>query len=177
VSLGACNTSGSSTLFVNPAPQTPTVIQMSGYLATYIIANSFQWYLNGSPISGATLNTYVPTVDGYYSVWAANGNCMTSSQSLLISVLGLKEFTSVFSNITIGPNPTKDEFYLTFEDSINEEISYEIQNNLGQKIVSASIKPTSGNKVKIATNSLSNGVYFLKLKQGNKQAAYKFIKQ
>jgi PKD repeat protein len=177
VSLGACNTPGSSTLFVNPAPQTPTVIQMSGYLATYIIANSFQWYLNGSPISGATLNTYVPTVDGYYSVWAANGNCMTSSQSLLISVLGLKEFTSVFSNITIGPNPTKDELYLTFENSINEEISYEIQNNLGQKIVSASIKPTSGNKVKIATNSLSNGVYFLKLKQGNKQAAYKFIKQ
>lgn len=176
-SLGACNTVGSSTLFVDPAPQTPTVLTMSGYLATYIIANSFQWYLNGSPIPGATLNTYVPMVDGYYSVWASNGNCMASSQSIYVSVTGLKEFTSVFSNITIGPNPAKEELNLTFENSINEEISYEIQNNLGQKIVSSGIKPTPGNKVKIATNSLPNGVYFLKLKQGNKQAAYKFIKQ
>lgn len=176
-SLGACNTTGSSTLFVNPAPQTPTVIPMSGYLATYVTATSYQWYLNGSAIPGATLNTYVPITDGYYSVWVANGNCLASSPSLLVSVLGLKEFTSVFSNVTIGPNPAKDEINLTFENSINEEISYEIQNNLGQKIVSSSIKPTSGNKVKIATNSLSNGVYFLNLKQGNKQAAYKFIKQ
>jgi Secretion system C-terminal sorting domain/Sortilin, neurotensin receptor 3,/PKD domain len=176
-SLGACNTIGSSTLFVNPAPQTPTVTPMSGYLATYVTATSYQWYLNGSAIPGATLNTYVPLTDGYYSVWVANGNCLASSPSLLVSVLGLKEFTSVFSNITIGPNPAKDELNLTFENSINEEISYEIQNNLGQKIVSSNIKPTSGNKVKIATNSLSNGVYFLNLKQGNKQAAYKFIKQ
>jgi PKD repeat protein len=176
-SLGACNTIGSSTLFVNAVPLTPTVVAMAGYLATYVFANNFQWYLNGSPILGATSYTYVPTVDGYYSVWVSNGNCLASSESMFVSVLGLKEFTSVFSNITIGPNPAKGELNLIFENSINEEIYYEIQNNLGQKIYSSTIKSTSGNKAKIVTQSLSNGVYFLNLKQGNKKAAYKFIKQ
>jgi PKD repeat protein len=176
-SLGACSTIGSSTLYVSAAPQTPTVLLMPGYLTTYIIASTYQWYLNGSPISGATSSTYAPTTDGYYSVWVANGNCTSSSDAVYISTLGLKEAASVFGNIILGPNPVKDELNLIFENSINEEIQYEIQNNLGQKIYSSSIRSNSGSKAKIGTQSLPNGVYFLNLKQGNKQATFKFIKQ
>ncbi|MEI8137920.1 MAG: T9SS type A sorting domain-containing protein, partial [Bacteroidota bacterium] len=177
VSLGACNTTGSSTLFVNALPQSPIVTALPGYLSTSAIASSYQWYLNGSPIIGATSNTFAPSVDGYYSVWVANGNCIASSQPILISVLGLKEFTSIFSNITIGPNPVKEDLELVFENSIASEISYEIQNNLGQSVLISTIKSNSGNNAKIATQSLPAGVYFLNLKQGNNKAVYKFIKQ
>ncbi|MBA2610856.1 MAG: T9SS type A sorting domain-containing protein [Bacteroidetes bacterium] len=176
-SLGACNTTGSSTLFVSVSPQTPTIIAMSGYLSTTVTANSYQWYLNGSPIAGATSNTFVPTVDGYYSIWVANGNCQSSSQAIQITVAGLKEFSAVFSNITIGPNPVKDELKLVFENSVKEEIMYEIQDNSGKTIVRSGIRSGSGNEARIATQGLANGVYFLNLTQGNKQAVYKFIKQ
>lgn len=176
-SLGACNTTGSSTLFVNAPPQTPTVVAMPGYLSTTVIALSYQWYLNGSPIAGATSNTFVPLTDGYYSVWAANGNCLTSSAPLQITVSGLNEFATVFSNIIIGPNPVKDELKLTFTSELLDEANYEIQNNLGQIVFRSQIKLNTGKEAKIATNSLSSGVYFLNLKQGNKQAVYKFLKQ
>ncbi|MDO9000593.1 MAG: T9SS type A sorting domain-containing protein [Bacteroidota bacterium] len=176
-SLGACSTTGSSTLFVSPPPLTPTVIVAVGYLVTYVLAGSYQWYLNGSPIVGATTFTYAPTVSGYYSIWVSNGNCSASSNSQLVTVLGLNELKSVFTNISIGPNPVNEELNLEFENSLNDEIDYEIQNNLGQTILKSKIKSISGNKAKIATQSLSNGVYFLNLKQGNKQSVYKFIKQ
>lgn len=176
-SLGACNVTGSSTLFINSLPQTPTVIAMSGYLSTTVTASTYQWYLNGSPIVGATSSTYTPTADGYYSVWAANGNCVVSSQPLQITGVGLAEFSSVFSNISIGPNPVKDELRLVFEKIVNEEIKYEIQNNLGQIVVGSAIRSGTGNEIHISTQNLANGVYFLNLTQGNKQAVYKFIKQ
>ena len=176
-SLGACNTTGSSTLFVNTPPQTPVVIAQPGYLTTTVTANAYQWYLNGSPLTGATSNTYVPIADGYYSVWASNGNCIVSSTPVQILISSLGEFSSVFSNIVIGPNPVKDDLKLLFTTEISEEINYEVQNNLGQLVFRSDIRSGSGKEAKIATNSLPNGVYFLNLKQGNKQAVYKFIKQ
>ena len=176
-SLGACNTVGTASLFVYAPPPTPTVMVMTGYLATTVTATSYQWYLNGSPISGATSSTYAPTVDGYYSVWVANGTCLASSNALQISVAGLKEFVSVFSNIIIGPNPVKEDLKLIFASAIKEDLNYEIQNNLGQTVYRSGIKSLVGNEARIATQSLASGVYFLNLNQGNKQAVYKFIKQ
>ena len=177
VSLGACNTTGSSTLFVNSLPPSPVVTALAGYLTTTVVASSYQWYLNGSPIVGATSNTYTPTVDGYYSVWVANGNCIASSQPILISVLGLNEFASVFANISVGPNPVKEDLEIVFEKAILSEISYEVQNNLGQTVLVSTLKLNQSNTAKVATQSLASGVYFLNLKQGNSRAVYKFIKQ
>lgn len=39
------------------------------------IYDSYQWYLNGTPISGATASTYTPTQSGDYSVSVTMGSC------------------------------------------------------------------------------------------------------
>lgn len=43
--------------------------------------DTFQWYFNGNPIPGATLNSYNPLTPGYYYVKAAIGNCGTDEIS------------------------------------------------------------------------------------------------
>lgn len=173
-SLGACNTTGTSTLFVNPTPNTPSVIIGAGVLSTTVVALTYQWYLNGSPIVGETSSTITPTQDGYYSVWVANGSCMASSNSIQIILTTLKE-TAIFNNIVLGPNPTKDLLTLTFNSTLTDEIYYEIENNLGQVVLKSKFKITN-NETKINTQGLAQGVYYLKLKNENKQASYKFIK-
>ena len=173
-SLGACNVTGSSTLFVSPAPSTPTVIIGAGVLSTTVVASTYQWYLNGSPIAGETSSTIAPTQDGYYSVWVANGSCIQSSQAVQIVLTALKE-TAIFNNIVLGPNPTKDLLTLSFSSALASDVNYEIVNNLGQVIAKSKFKITN-NETKINTQGLAQGVYYLKLKSENKQASYKFIK-
>ncbi|MBA3663782.1 MAG: T9SS type A sorting domain-containing protein [Bacteroidetes bacterium] len=172
-SLGACSATGTSTLYVDVPPANPTVIMMPGYLATTVTATSYQWYLNGGPITGETSSTITPMQDGYYSVWVANGNCANSSAALYITVSGLKELVSVFAGVSVGPNPVKDQLLVTLPGVGGTEFSFEITNNLGQ-IVSAS---EAGNTSKINVQSLAPGIYNLTLKKGETRAVYKFIKQ
>lgn len=47
---------------------------------------SYQWFLNGNPITGATSASYVPTQGGSYSVEVANGNCDATSGVISVTV-------------------------------------------------------------------------------------------
>jgi len=174
--LGACSTTGSSTLFVNAAPVTPTVIIMGNYLTTTVSATSYQWYFNGSPIAGETTQTLVPLQDGWYSVWVANGNCLKSSASVNIIVSGLKEMLAL-NGVRVGPNPVKDQLLVNFSAVPDQDIICEIQNNLGQIVSSNLIKANSENTARINVQSLSQGIYYITLKKGETQTVYKFIKQ
>jgi PKD repeat protein len=173
-SLGACNTVGTSTLFVNPTPNTPTVIVGSGVLSTTVIASTYQWYLNGSAIAGETSSTITPTQDGFYSVWVANGSCQASSQPLQIILTSLKE-NSVLNSAVLWPNPVKDQLTVSFNDVLTNDVYYEIENSLGQLVVKSKFKITNKETI-INTQGLAQGVYYLKLKNENKQTTYIFIK-
>lgn len=58
-----------------------TILLTCNTLASY----TYQWNLNGAPISGATTSTYNATVGGNYSVTISDGSCSVVSQPKLIS--------------------------------------------------------------------------------------------
>jgi len=77
-----------------PAPARPT-ISASGPLTfckddsvtlKSSAASSYQWYKNGSPISGATTDTYVAKTEGDYTVVITNSNGCASAPSLVAAV-------------------------------------------------------------------------------------------
>jgi len=174
-SLGACQTPGSYTLFVDPMPDLPTVINMGTYITTTVSAISYQWYLNGVAIVGETTATHTPAGEGLYSVWVANGLCELMSDQVQFSPIGIKELTAL-QKVSIGPNPVREQLFVSFKDEMNSEIKCEIQNNLGQIVNKLTIK-TDNKQAKINVQNLPAGIYYLKLKSGDSQNSYKFIKQ
>lgn len=97
VSLGTCgNTSNVAKLIVNPLPaasftntDSTTAICVGKTLQltanTVPATSSYQWYLNGSPISGANAQIYNAAVGGVYSVRIRDvNNCRKMSDTMTI---------------------------------------------------------------------------------------------
>ena len=86
------NTSSAVVVTVNPVPSTP-VISAGGPItfcapntvtltASATGASSFQWYLNGNPITGATGQNYTAGVTGDYTVTIANASGCTATSAV-----------------------------------------------------------------------------------------------
>jgi predicted extracellular nuclease len=87
------------TVTINPPPATPTITPSGpttfctggSVTLTSSSATGNQWLLNGSPIGGATGQTYPPTASGDYSVKVTDGNGCSA--------------TSAITTVTINPAP------------------------------------------------------------------------
>jgi len=87
------------TVTVNPLPPTPTITpggpttfcQGSSVVLTSSSAAGYQWKLNGSPIGGATLQTYSATTTGSYTVTISDANGCTAA--------------SAATSVTVNPTP------------------------------------------------------------------------
>jgi PKD repeat protein len=175
-SLGACNTVGSSTMNVLAVPETPTIIVGGNILTTTVVAQFYQWYLNGSILPGETSSTIALVLPGQYLVWVANGTCDASSDPVDITDIGLRELTGL-SGLSVGPNPVKDVILLSLKNGNNEDVNYEIQNNLGQIVLRSRFKTDNNKEAKINVQFLAAGIYYLNLQKGESKNSYKFIKQ
>jgi hypothetical protein len=75
--------------------------------------------------------------------------------------------------IKIFPNPTTSTFMITGIHNISE---IEIYNILGQKIMQKK-NETHSPSIEINLNEKQNGIYFIKLKNGNFYSTFKVLKQ
>ena len=99
----------------NGANETPTVAASQSNLTfcqgenvtlTSSNASSYQWYLNGNAIAGATAQSIVPTQSGSYAV-QIQGSCQT--------------WTSTATSVTVNPapaTPTGADVYITAPQSV-----------------------------------------------------------
>ncbi len=102
-------------------------------------AHSYQWYLNGLIIPGATGSFYVPTEDGVYTVETTNAaGCNATSAAYNHQSIGIAERSSAIE-IELYPNPTSGAFTLVSLSSPIKEVR--IYNALGQLVYSLGEKP------------------------------------
>lgn len=106
--------------------------------------------------------------DLFFCAMNANNENMFCDESIVGSVFDLAE-----TNAEIGPNPAKDYIEINYENfsSINEIVVYDIFGN--QIAISSEI---SSDGIRINTNNLNLGTYFVKIKSSSKNYITKFIK-
>jgi hypothetical protein len=123
-------------------------------LSTTIPYNTYQWYLNGVLIPGATNSTYTVTENGAYTVAVSDGTCTdTSAVYNVTNVLGIEDVSYWASRINIYPNPTQDIVFINAPVAVNVQLT---------GIEGRAIR-TIKNAKQISVGDLAAGIYLMRI--------------
>ncbi len=154
-------------LEVLPVLATPTITENTGVL-TSSSANNYQWYYNGSLISGATSQDYQPFTSGAYQVAIENTNsCVSFSEEYNFVYVGINELEN---NFLIYPNPINDKLFI----KSNKYFKIELINLNGQQVV---VDNNKTKQKKVEMSNIKSGVYILRIITNNATIIRKIIKQ
>jgi hypothetical protein len=129
---------------------------------------TLQWYLNGSPIAGATGNFIVPAVSGVYTVAALMPTpCAVASAPVNVVISGVNEYASVYSAVII-PNPSNGNFILKLQSISETEGTILITDVSGRIVFSSKKEILEGeNNFHIDLSTCEKGVYVLQVLTSN----------
>ena len=148
-------------------PVPPTITQVNDWLYSSS-AVSYQWYINGSLIPGATQVSYYPTVPGFYQVSISSlGGCSSISNIFLVSTVGLKENASTLNNIHFYPNPVNDEMFIELPAHLYFQIKLFSIDGMFLEILFDGTTGSEKTVSRINTSLLANGIYFIKVSGQN----------
>ena len=170
VTLITSNATGADTFYmsnmitVHPNPPAPT-ISASGNMLTSSPGMYYQWYLNGSVISGAVYQQIIVVTSGLYWVEVTDSFGCTSI-STDFNYVGIEEILSDGFQINISPNPADDLFNASFTSDVNENnLQMILVNELGQ-VLSEKVFEENNSSVteSFSTKYLAAGCYYLRIK-------------
>ena len=167
-------TSNLATITVT-SPIAPQISFTSDWLYS-TTALSYQWYLNGSLIPGATQDSYYPTVPGFYQVSVVDVNgCSAISTLFGVSSVGIEEEIQEAKNIRLYPNPISNEASL--EIPAHQQMQIELYSIEGKllKILYNGASLSEPISLPISTSDLINGVYFIVVKEQRSEFSLKII--
>ncbi|MCX7727902.1 MAG: T9SS type A sorting domain-containing protein [Bacteroidia bacterium] len=171
---GQCQSTANVTVNVAPTPPQPTVSVSGGTLTCSPSAASYQWYLNGSPITGATSQTYLATQNGYYSVWISNtAGCQSSSSSVYVTVTGVQNFTSSYG-IKITPNPATN--FIEINSSEKQSLLVKINDLTGKELYVSTFDFKQSDKYQIDISKFESGIYLIEITGNDFKVKEKIIK-
>ncbi len=147
-----------------PLPTTPTIIQTGNDLSIGGGYTSYQWYLDGNPISGANTSTYTVTGNGNYSVvvYGANG-CTNTSTNYNFNTFGIEE--DEWNNINI--TTLGQQIYISMVP--DGECTVSIYDALGKVVHQG---PHTNQYISLVAEA---GIYVVVLQNGQQQFVKKVI--
>jgi len=178
VTLIVTNASGSDTLTVSPmitvggAPA-PPIITIVGDTLFSSRASSYQWYLNGNIISGATDSFYVWNQGGTYSVGITDSiGCSALSGGVPVAVQEINGG----GGVEVYPNPVSQSAVISLQSAFRGNIEITVVNVLGKNVYGWQHQTLNSKLQTILDVSyLPNGVYFLKIDSGERTVNKKFV--
>lgn len=177
----ACGASMKSAIIytINPKPSISAVTGVTTVCAgqnvdiytygasTYTLAN------NGQTIGANTFFSFTPTSTTTFSISGSNSYGCTNNTTFTQNVstcTGINEITNI-EFFTVYPNPARD--FITIVVANDDETIVTVINALGEVALR---EIAISNYISLKTDSLVNGIYFVKVENANGSAIKKIIK-
>lgn len=126
--------------------------------------NTYQWFLNGTAIPGATSATYLADIDGLgvYTVDVLDANACGASSGNSVTITD-----SLNNNLFIYPNPTTGVFQVRFNDKLNGQSALRfitVYDSKGARVYNRTFTVTVPfGKMEMDLSKQPKGVYFIDL--------------
>ncbi|MCA6365212.1 MAG: PKD domain-containing protein [Bacteroidetes bacterium] len=171
------NCSGTSQVTVNVStpPAVPSITNVGNVLTASVSGTSYQWYLNGNPIAGATSQSYTATMPGSYTVEVFNANNCSSGQSAPTVITGM-ETNTLTAGFAVNPNPNNGLFNVSFVSETTSDYTVEVFNALGQMVYSEMIANFSGQyNREMNLSAFGAGLYTLRVRSNQGEATRRIV--
>jgi dienelactone hydrolase len=148
-----------TTCTANP---TPVINESAGVLTSSVSGTSYQWYLNGVAINGATAQNYTPVSNGAFTVGVFYAfGCDLSAP---VTISGLSVDVLETERFTVYPNPSHGEVFIgTGNEGLLQIKIYD----LAGKTV---LKTETTHRIDLG--SLERGTYLIQINGKQKQLIY-----
>jgi hypothetical protein len=148
-------------------------------MLTSTFATTYQWYLNGSPIVGATSQTYSIAANGSYTVVTSNGaGCEAFSDPLVVTTTEVVSISN-HDDVNAFPNPYYDFTSIQINTSEDAFVLAEVFSVLGEKIqtIVKSELSAGNHSFNFGAKQLgfSSGIYFVRICINNQVSVLKIV--
>lgn len=152
------------TYVVEELPVFTVTITIDGNTLTATEGVSYQWYLNGELIEGATEQMYTATESGNYSVEVTNDQgCRVTSDETVLTV-AIPDLDGI-SDIHIFPNPATELLSITFNMQLHNQTDLRITDLTGRVVWQKSIEQQGNVSMQLSVENWSAGMYFISIGQ------------
>lgn len=167
----------SSFTTINTSTLTAPTISINGNVLTSTAATGNQWMLNGTPIVGATSQTFTATVSGNYTVQVSSGSCTLTSNEINFIATAVPNVDPAEIGLAVTPNPAKGgQFNVRFETRSRADLDVALMNTSGQAVYREGVPGFTGKFNKTLTPShIAAGVYYLRIMHDNKMYIKKVV--
>jgi hypothetical protein len=154
-----CSVESNSVTVTFESAEDVTITQV-GNLLTSTSAESYQWFLNGVLINGATSQSYTISSSGIYSVAVVTAlGCIVYSNLYELTYSNIEE--SLNRKWSIWPNPSTGFFHLLFEQ--DDDVYLTISDIVGQEVHAEHFTAISKCMHHIDLSGRAYGVYLLNI--------------